>query len=224
MTQLLRGAAAVALLSLVAASAAAQVPGLAVHASGVPSGVVLGGHVGFLNDAAGGGRAYGVSGGVGTGLFGGTAIIAVSDPEDDAVDGTVSVGANAAFRVLGGPLVPVSASLLAGVGYAKPESGILPGDDVSLLHVPVAVSLALVVPSPAFSVRPWIAPRLDVLRVSPDGGESETLTDFGFSAGIELSTISGFGLHAAYDWVAREGDKPAVLDVGVHYAIRVPGL
>lgn len=223
MTQLLRGAAAVALLALVAAPAAAQVPGLAVHASGVPSGVVLAGHVGFLNDAAGGGRAYGVSGGVGTGLFGGTAIIAVSDPEDDA-DGTVSVGANAAFRVLGGPLVPVSASLLAGVGYAKPESGILPGDDVSLLHVPVAISVALVLPSPAFSVRPWIAPRLDVLRVSPDGGESETLTDFGFSAGIELSTISGLGLHAAYDWVARDGDKPAVLDVGVQYAIRVPGL
>lgn len=223
MTQLLRGAAAVALLALAAAPAAAQVPGLAVHAPGVPAGLVLAGHVGFPNDAAGGGRAYGVSAGVGAGVIGGTAMIAMSDPEGNA-DGDVSVGANVAFRVLGGPLVPVSASLLAGVGYAKPESGLLPGDDVTLLHVPVAVSVALVLPSPAFSVRPWVAPRIDVLRVTPDGADGETLTDFGLSAGIELSTISGFGIHAAYDWVARDGDKPGVFDIGIQYAIRVPGL
>ena len=79
-------------------------------------------------------------------------------------------------------------------------------------------------PSPAFSIRPWIAPRLDVLRVSPDGGESETLTDFGVSAGIELTTISGLGIHAAYDWVSRDGGEPAVFDIGLQYAIRVPGL
>ena len=223
MTQLLRGAAAVALLALFTAPAAAQVQGLAVHGPGVPSGLVLAGHVGFPNDVAGGGRAYGVSGGIGTGLFGGTAIIAMSDPDGDA-DGTVSVGANVGFRMIGGPLVPISASLLAGVGYAKPESGILPGEDTSLLHVPLAVSIAVSVPSPAFSIRPWIAPRLDVLRVSPDGGESETLTDFGVSAGIELTTISGLGIHAAYDWVSRDGGEPAVFDIGLQYAIRVPGL
>jgi hypothetical protein len=223
MTQLLRGAGLVAVLGLFATPLAAQVPGLAVHAPGVPAGVVLAGHVSFPNDAAGGGRVYGASGAVGTGVFGGTAIVALSDPDDDA-DGTLSVGANLGVRILGGPLVPVSASFLAGIGYAKPESGLLPDDDVSLLHVPVAVSVALALPSPAFSVRPWVAPRLDVLRVSPDGGESETLTDFGVSAGIEVNTISGFGVHAAYDWIAREGDKPAIFDVGIHYAFRVPGL
>ena len=223
MMQLLRGATAVALLALVALPVAAQVPGLAVHAPGVPAGLVLAGHVGFPNDDAGSGRAYGVSGGVGTGVFGGTAIVAISDPEGEG-DGTVSVGANLGLRVFGGPLVPVSASLLAGIGYSKPKTGILPGDDVGLLHVPVAVSIALVLPSPAFSIRPWLAPRLDVLHMSPDGADSETLTDFGVSAGIEVSTISGFGIHAAYDWVSREGGKPAVFDIGLQYAVRVPGL
>lgn len=223
MTQLLRGAAAVALLALFTVPAAAQAPGLAVHGPGVPSGLVLAGHVGFPNEDAGSGRTYGVSGGVGTGVFGGTALLAVSDPEGDT-DNSVSVGANLGFRMVGGPFVPVSATLLAGIGYAKPESGILPGDETSLLHVPVAVSVAVSVPSPAFSIRPWVAPRIDVLRISPDGGESETLTDFGFSAGIELTTISGLGIHAAYDWVSRDAGKPAVFDVGLQYAIRVPGL
>lgn len=223
MTQLLRGTAAVALLAVFAGSAAAQVPGLAVHAPGVPSGLIVSGHVGFPNDAAGSARTYGLTGAVGNGLFGGTALVALSDPEDDA-EGTVSVGANAAFRMLGGPLVPVSASLLAGVGYAKPESGVLPGEQTSLLHIPIAVSVAVLLPSPAFSIRPWVAPRLDVLRVSPEGVESETITDFAFSVGLELNTVSGFGVHAAYDWIGREGDKPGVFDVGLHYAFRVPGL
>ena len=220
--QLVRGFAAAALLAAVSATASAQVPGLPVHASGVPSGLVLGGHAAFLNDAAGRGRTYGVTAGVGMGLFGGSAQLALSDPEGDA-DGTVSVGANAAFRVLGGPLLPVSASLLAGVGYAKPESGILP-EDASVLHVPLAVGVALTVPSPAFTLRPWIAPRLDIVRVSAEGSDAETQTDFGVSAGVEVNTISGLGLHVAYDWVAREGDKPGIFDVGIHYAIRVPGL
>lgn len=223
MTQLLRGVTAAALLAVLGAPAAAQVPGLPVHAQGVPAGIVLGGHAGFLNDAAGGGRAYGVSGAIGTGLFGGTALLAISDPEAD-VDGTLSVGANVGFRVLGGPLLPVSATLLAGVGYAKPESGLLPGEDVSLLHIPLAVGVAVTLPSPAFTIRPWVAPRLDIMRVSPGGSDSETTTDFAVSAGVEVNTISGFGVHAAYDWIARDGDKPGVLDVGLHYAIRVPGL
>lgn len=223
MTQLLRGLAAVALLSLAAAPLRAQVPGIPVHAAGVPSGVILAGHFAFPNDAAGGGRSYAVSGAVGTGLLGGTALVAVSDPEGDA-DGTVSVGANAAFRVLGGPLVPVSASVLAGVGYAKPESGVLPDEETTMLRVPVALSVALVVPSPAFSVRPWVAPRLDITRLTPEGGEGETLTDFAVSAGVEVNTISGLGLHAAVDWINREGDKPVVFDIGLAYGFRVPGL
>lgn len=223
MTQLLRGFAAVALLALAAAPAGAQVPGVPVHAAGVPSGLIFAGHVAFPNDAAGSGRNYAVSGAIGSGLFGGTAIVAVSDPEGDE-DGVVSVGANLAYRVVGGPLVPLSASLLAGVGYAKPESGLLPGDETTVVRFPVAVSVALVLPSPAFSVRPWVAPRLDITRISPDGGDSETLTDFAVSAGVEVNTISGLGLHAAVDWIARDGDKPVVFDIGLAYALRVPGL
>ena len=53
--------------ALAAVPAAAQVPGLPVYNQGVPRGIGLYGDVGFPNDVAGGGTAYGVTGRAGFG-------------------------------------------------------------------------------------------------------------------------------------------------------------
>ena len=219
-----RAAAVLVALAGAAVPAAAQVPGIPVYNSGVPRGIGLYGDAGFPNDAAGGGHAYAVTGKAGFGLFGATAILSTYNPDGPA-DSKVSVGATLNYRVFGGPLVPLSVTLQGGVGYAKPDEGLIPGNTESIKQwrFPVGVGFALTIPNPVLAIRPWLAPRVDILRSSV-GGDSETDTNFGLSGGIELNLLNGLGLQAAYDAVFADGATPGVFGVGAHYAFRVPGL
>ncbi|MGH7581540.1 MAG: hypothetical protein ACREM9_15285 [Gemmatimonadales bacterium] len=205
------------------ASAEAQVPGIPVYNAGVPRGVGIYGDVGFPNDEAGGGTGYAVTGRAGFGPFGATAVLSSYNP-DGPTDADLSVGATLNYRVFGGPLVPLAVTLQGGIGYAKPELGTLPDEDVTQLRFPVGVGFALTIPNPALAIKPWLAPRLDIVRVSGDGFESQTDTEFALSGGIELNMLGGFGVHASYDAVFAEGGTPGVFGVGAHYTFRVPGL
>jgi hypothetical protein len=212
--------AAALLLALAAAPAAAQVRGIPVYNSGVPRGLGLYADLGFPNERAGGGTGYGVTAKAGFGLFGVSAMLSSYNP-DGPVGSEVSVGGTVNYRVFGGPLVPLSVTLQGGVGYARPDNDLFP--DVDEWHIPVGVGLALTIPNPALAIRPWLAPRVDIVRTSP-GGESETDTNFGLSGGLELNLLSGLGLHAAYDAVFADGGTAGVFGVGAHYSFRVPGL
>jgi hypothetical protein len=203
--------------------ARAQVPGIPVYNAGVPRGIGIYGDVAFPNDEAGGGTAYAVTGRAGFGVFGATALLSTYNP-DGPGGADLSVGATLNYRVFGGPLVPLAVTLQGGIGYAKPEDGPLPTADVTELRFPVGVGFTLTIPNPALAVKPWLAPRLDIVRVSGDGLDARTDTEFGLSGGLELNTLSGFGLHAAYDAIFREGGTPGVFGVGAHYTFRVPGL
>jgi hypothetical protein len=204
-------------------SALAQVPGIPVYNAGVPRGIGIYGDVGFPNDEAGGGTAYAVTGRAGFGPLGATAILSSYNP-DGPGDADLSVGATLNYRVFGGPLVPLAVTLQGGIGYAKPESGALPAQDVTELRFPVGVGFTLTIPNPALALKPWLAPRLDIVRVSGDGFDAQTNTEFGLSGGIELNTLGGFGVHASYDAIFAEGGTPGVFGVGAHYTFRVPGL
>ncbi|MBA3894280.1 MAG: hypothetical protein H0X69_11410 [Gemmatimonadales bacterium] len=206
-----------------AASLEAQVRGIPVYNAGVPRGVGVYADVGFPNDEAGGGTAYAVTGRGGFGPFGATAMLSSYNP-DGPGDADLSVGATLNYRVFGGPLVPLAVTLQGGIGYAKPDVGALPDDDVTELRFPVGVGLALTIPNPVLAIRPWLAPRLDIVRVSADGAEAQTDSEFALSGGIELNTLGGFGLHATYDAIFAEGGTPGVFGVGAHYTFRVPGL
>ena len=201
----------------------AQVPGIPVYNAGVPRGVGLYGDVGFPNDEAGGGTAYAVTGRGGFGPFGATAILSSYNP-DGPGDADLSVGATLNYRIFGGPLVPLAVSLQGGIGYAKPEVGALPDEDVTQLRFPVGVGFALTIPNPVLAIKPWLAPRLDIVRLSADGVDTQTNTEFALSGGIELNTLGGFGLHATYDAIFAEGGTPGIFGVGAHYTFRVPGL
>jgi hypothetical protein len=202
-------------------AAAAQVRGIPVYNSGIPTGIGIYGDVGFPDEQAGKGTAFGVSGRAGFGPFGATAILSTFNP-DGAGDNDVSVGATLNYKIFGGPLVPLSVTLQGGIGYSKPDTGLLPGDETEL-RFPVGLGFALTIPNPVLAIRPWIAPRVDVVRVS-GGGLSNTETNFGLGGGVELNLLSGFGVHAAYDRVFLDGGDPSVFGLGAHYAFRIPGL
>ncbi|HEY7503962.1 MAG TPA: hypothetical protein VH700_07665 [Gemmatimonadales bacterium] len=227
MKQAVLGAVALAAaLTGGAPSVAAQVRGLPVYNAGLPRGIGIYGDAGFPNDEAGGGNAYGVTGRLGMGAFGATAMLSSYDP--DGPNGSdVSVGATLNYRVFGGPLVPLAVTLQAGVGYAKPDDEVLPEGgigDLSELRFPVGAGFALTIPNPALAIKPWLAPRLDIVRRSPEGLEAETETEFGLSGGLELNLLNGLGLHASYDAVFVDGGNPGVFGVGAHYTFSVPGL
>jgi hypothetical protein len=202
--------------------AAAQVRGIPVYNSGIPSGIGIYGDVGFPDEQAGKGTAFAVSGRAGFGPFGATAILATFNP-DGPGDNAVSVGATLNYKLFGGPLIPLSVTLQGGIGYAKqPDVGILPNDQ-SELRFPVGLGFALTIPNPVLAIRPWIAPRVDIVRLS-GGGLSDTETNFGLGGGLELNLLNGFGVHAAYDRVFLDGGDPSVFGFGAHYAFRIPGL
>ena len=209
-------------LLLGGAPVAAQVRGLPVYNSGIPRGIGLYGDVGFPNDAAGGGHAFGATGRLGLGPLAFTASLALFNPKGPS--GTdASVGATANYRIFGGPLVPLSVTVQGGVGYAKPDGGVLPGDKINDWHFPIGVGFALTIPNPALAIKPWLAPRVDIHRTSLNG-DSNTDTNFGLSGGIEFNLLSGLGLHTAYDYVNGDPSNPGIFGIGAHYTFRVPGL
>jgi hypothetical protein len=218
--------AALSVVAGVAESAQAQVRGIPVYNAGVPRGVGIYGDVGFPNDEAGGGTGYGVTGRAGFGPFGATAMLSSHNPEGDG-DSDVSVGATLNYRLFGGPLVPLAVTLQGGVGYAKPDATLLPNGesvaDLTELRFPVGVGFALTIPNPVLAIKPWLAPRLDIVRSSV-GDNAETDSEFALSGGLELNTLGGFGLHATYDAIFADGGTPGVFGIGAHYTFRVPGL
>jgi hypothetical protein len=199
----------------------AQVRGIPVYNNGIPGGIAVYGDVGFPNQDAGKGTAFAVSGRAGFGPFGATAMLATFNPQG-AGDSDLSVGATLNYKVFGGPLIPLSVTLQGGLGYSKPDLGLLPGDEDEL-RFPVGLGFALTIPNPMVAIQPWLAPRLDITRVS-GGGLSDTETAFGLSGGVELNLLSGFGVHAAYDRVFGDGGDPGIFGFGAHYAFRIPGL
>jgi hypothetical protein len=199
----------------------AQVRGIPVYNNGVPSGIAVYGDVGFPDENAGKGTAYGVSGRAGFGLFGVTAMLATFDP-DGTGDNDVRVGATLNYKMFGAPLTPLTVTLQGGIGYSKPDLGVFPGDEDEL-RLPVGLGFALTIPNPLAAIQPWLAPRVDITRVS-GGGLSDSETAFGLSGGLELNLLNGFGVHAAYDRVFADGSDPGIFGFGAHYAFRIPGL
>lgn len=207
--------ASATLVLALTATAGAQNPGLPVINSGISTGLTLSGDVGFPSDDAGGGTAFGGTGKIGLGPIGLSATISSWKPDGD--ERYTSLGGTGNLKLFGGPLIPFAVTLQAGAGYTKDE-------DVTLWHFPVGVGFSAKIPTTVIGVKPWIAPRIDIMRVSGGGLDSETESNFGFSAGVELNLLSGLGFHAAYDYVKVDGGSLTIFGIGLHYGLNVPGL
>jgi hypothetical protein len=219
MTRSMRGAtlAVLALLGL-AGGLEAQVFGLPVRNAGVATGFTIGADLGFPNGDAGKGWAVGVTGALGLGPLGVTGSVARWDPKD--ADALSSVGATGNLKIFGGPLIPLSVTAQAGLAYATQDGGTL--GDTKLLHVPLGIGFALTIPNPVLAIKPWVAPRIDLLRSSPDNADSDTDSNFGVSGGIDLSFLNGLGIRAMYDrvWVA-DGVNASIVSVGLSWGLTV---
>lgn len=208
----------VSALLLGSGAAQAQVYGLPVFNSGVSSGLGIMGDVGFPNDDSNLKTTYGATATIGIGLLGFSASVARSGIESSDRDFT-SVGGTANFKVLGGPLIPLAATLQAGVAFAEVADG------VNNLRVPIGLGLTLTIPSVAVAIKPWLAPRLEISRVYGDNVlEDDTDARFGLSGGIDFNLINGLGFRAAADYVNVDGGSPTVFSVGAGYNFRLPGL
>jgi hypothetical protein len=194
-------------------AAHAQLSGLAVHNSAVASGLALGAEVGFPNGDYGKGTAFGGRATLGFGPFGLGALVTSYKPKGGS--SSTTVGGYGSLKVFGGPLIPLSATLQAGIEHGSPGSA-------TITHVPVGVGIALKIPNPALAIK--IAPRFDYLKIK-DTGIDESQNNFGLSGGVDFSLLGGIGFGVAYDKVwADHGVSPAVLSAGVHYTFKIPGL
>lgn len=198
-----------------AGSAHAQLPGIPVYNTPIPSGFAVGLDVGFPSSSTSLGTSYAFSAAFGTGpfgftgSFGGTRIEATSTSR-------VTVGGTANWKVFGGPLVPLAVNLQAGVAFWQGASS---SDN---LRVPVGVGVMLTIPTPGMAIKPWVAPRYDYSRVSA-GGSSTSASEFGLGLGLDLAFLNGLGVRAAYDAVFADGTTLSTIGVGVTYALRKPG-
>ncbi len=197
----------------------AQVAGLPVRNAGVGTGIGIAADLGFPNTAAGKGIALGATGAIGLGPLGVTGSVATWNPKGPGSSIT-SVGVTGNLKIFGGPLIPVSVTLQAGAARYKASGA-------STWHVPIGVGLALTIPNPVFSIKPWLAPRLDITRSSQgdiltdrSAGGSSTSTDFGISGGVDFGFLSGLAVRVMYDRVGRgRNDTPSVLSLGLGFKV-----
>jgi hypothetical protein len=173
------------------------------------------------NYNSGGGTAYGVAGSLGFGRATVTAMVGSWKPKGFAVAVT-SYGGDVGIRVFGGGLLPLAVGVQA--GYGSVQGNVTLGETQTTIPVGIGVSFD----PPLFPLKPWIAPRIELTRVSGGGVTSTTATAFRISAGVNLDLLLGLGVHAGVDW----GKVPSKFDpstpstlvwgVGAHFNFRVP--
>jgi hypothetical protein len=216
------------LLALIALGAAgragglvAQVAGLPVRNAGIGTGIGIAGDIGFPNAAAGKGVAFGATGVLGLGPLGVSVSVAHWDPKG-AAPAINSVGGTGNLKIFGGPLIPVSVTLQGGLAYYSQST--IGGGKLSNWHAPMGLGLALTIPNPVFSIKPWVAPRLDVNRTKETGGtvsgsDTNTDTNFGISGGVDLGFLNGLLVRTMYDRVKRSGATLSVFSLGIGFQV-----
>jgi hypothetical protein len=203
----------VALAVATATPAAAQWAGMPVWNSPKGgTGITISGDYAKPNADAGKGNAFGARGTVGLGSLSVTAGFASWNPAG-TVPTAKSIGGDAAFRVIGGTLLPVNVNLL--VGGARTTASGFPGVTTLVAGGGVSVSL----PTPGISIEPYLS--LANRWHKPSGGS--TNSNFGWTIGANLGFGGIFGAHFAYDAESLGGGKTAgIIGIGAHIALKVP--
>ena len=214
-------------LAVVVSPASAQLNSIPVYFNPKGgTGFTLAGDFGKgMNAQSGKNTAFGVRASVGGGPFSiGAGLGSVNPAVGTQRVSEIHYMGNAALRVVGGPLIPVSVSVQAGVGYLKQD---IPAGtttvSVKTLNVPIGVGIGLSVPTPGFSFDPWIAPRVTINAVEILG-TTVTNSGVGVSGGVNLAFVMGLGLHLGFDWTKVGGAKPFVIGAGLHYKFGPPGI
>jgi hypothetical protein len=181
------------------------------------TGITISGDYGKPNADLGKGNAFGARGTVGLGSLSATLGFASWNPSGTAPT-VKSVGGDAAFRVIGGSLLPININLL--VGGARATATGVPG--VTTIVAGGGVSLTL--PTPGISLEPYVSLANRWHHVGSTGViPSSTNSNFGWTIGANLGFGGFMGAHIAYDSESLGGGSTGgILGVGLHLSLKVP--
>src|SRR5438128_11768190 len=140
------------------------------------AGGTISGDYGRPNSDYGSGKTWGGRASLGIGTLTLTAGVARWKP-DLATEGFTSIGGNAAFRLIGGSLLPFSVNLQ--VGAARTDSA---NSTPAQTAVTGAVGFSVPLPTPGISIEPYFSPGI---RYHSSGGA--TTTQFWYVLGPNLS-------------------------------------
>ncbi len=178
------------------------------------TGVTISGDYGKPNAAYGAGNAFGGRASLGVGTL--TLTAGVSSYKSDSIgpDRVTTWGGNAAFRLIGGSLLPFSLNLQAG---AARTSAVDLGR--AQTYVTGAVGFSVPLPTPGISIEPYFSPGIRYRNFGPSNGSS---TEFGYVFGANLS-FGLVGAHVAYDNERQKGGgNVGVFGVGLHLDLHLP--
>jgi len=209
-----------ALTALLATPAAAQWLGEPMwNHPNAGSGFTIYGDYSQPNSDAGGGSAFGGRVALGAGTF--TLTGGVSSWKADlASERVTTFGGTAAFRLIGGSLIPVAVNLQLGGGHSLEIQSTTTALPVQTMLVG-AVGLSVPLPTPVVRVEPYVSPGIryhhyaNVAPGAPDHG-----TNFGWVIGGNVG-IGPLGIHVAYDSEKfDDGTTHAVLGIGANLGLR----
>jgi hypothetical protein len=178
------------------------------------SGVTISGDYAAPNFNYGKGHTWGSRVALGLGTV--SVELGVASWKPEGAQSFTSVGGNAAFRLIGGSLLPVAVNLQ--IGAARTDSANL---FPARTRVIGAVGFSIPLPTPGLSIEPYFSPGLRHTSVSGPTGASQTNFGYAIGANIDLGTL---GLHLAYDNEKQKNGYPSVgvFGIGAHVDIHLP--
>ena len=176
------------------------------------TGITISGDYGKPNADFGKGNAFGARASLGLANLTVTAGLSSWKPEG-ATSSLTSVGGQAAFRVIGGSLIPVSINLQLGAGRTS-CSGCN-----SLTNITAGGGVSASIPSPGISIEPYLSISNRWHKVATVSG---TESNIGWVIGANVG-FGMFGVHLAYDSEKfDDGTTGGIIGIGAHVALKVP--
>ena len=206
-----------ALAASAATPAAAQWAGMPVWNSPKGgTGITVYGDYGHPNADGGKGSAFGARASLGLANLTVTAGVVRWKPE--GFDAATGVGGQAAFRVIGGSLIPISINLQLGAGtFGKLTSGAITVPKAT--EITAGGGVAASVPTPGISIEPYLSVTNRWHKLS---GISGTQSNIGWTIGANLG-FGMFGIHVAYDSEKLDsGGTSGIIGIGAHVALKAP--
>ncbi len=131
---------------------------------------------------------------------------------------------DAAFRVVGGSLIPIAINVQVGAGTSSKVTSGGPVNIPSTTAVTGAVGISASIPSPGISIEPYFSPGMRYVKYSDTSLGYGSYTKFGFVLGANVG-FGMVGLHVAYDYQTLPASTHrSILGIGAHVALKVPGL
>ena len=179
------------------------------------TGVTIDGDLAFPNSNGGKGTAFGARATVGLANISLTAGLSSWKPEGYS-SSTTSVGGTAAFKVIGGSLIPVALNFQIGAATSSEVStGTVTQPKITTIVAGAGASVN--VPTPGLSIEPYLS--IGERWNKPSGLSTES--NFGWVIGANVG-FGMLGLHLAYDSQKLGGATRGIFGVGAHFALKAP--